>query len=143
MSDKPPENAADHAEDFAQRWQDRLDRYCALRMSDLGVPSEKIGAPDYKHGISWCAFNPHDRDGGGITTGIVVDSGVFNPELLKGKTGARVWENSRLRDRIDAVIAHEYEESRHGTHARALRAAAGTDMPITGGARRILRAMAR
>ena len=50
---------------------------------------------------------------------------------------------ARLRDRIDSIIAHEYEESRYGTHADALKAAAKTELPITDEARRICRAMAR
>jgi hypothetical protein len=62
---------------------------------------------------------------------------------LKGKKGGRLWPKARLRDRIDAIIAHEWEENRHGTHEAALRAAARTELPVSDGARRILRAMAR
>ena len=43
----------------------------------------------------------------------VVDSGALNPELFKGKKGGRIYPKMRLRDRIDAIIAHEYEELRH------------------------------
>jgi hypothetical protein len=50
----------------------------------------------------------------------------------------------RLKDRIDATVAHEYEELRAGgKHADALKAAAKTDLPISGGARRLNRARAR
>jgi hypothetical protein len=90
-----------------------------------------------------CDFDPEGRDGGSITTGIVVNSGALNPDLLKGNKGARVYPEARLRDRIDSIIAHEYEESRLGTHESALKAAAGTKLPVTGGARRILRATGR
>ncbi len=48
-----------------------------------------------------------------------------------------------LRDRIDAIIPHEYEELRIGSHARALEAAAKTKLPITKEARRLCRARAR
>jgi hypothetical protein len=34
------------------------------------------------------------------------------PQLLKGKKGGRIWAKVRLKDRIDAIIAHEYEKLR-------------------------------
>jgi hypothetical protein len=140
---KPPADAADHAQDFALRWADRLDEYCAVRMEELGIPPEKLGAPDEDQGKPWRAFDPNERRGGAITTGIVVDSGCLNPELLKAKKGSRTWSKAKLRDRIDAIIAHEFEEDQHGTHAKALRAATWTRLPVSDGARRILRAMSR
>jgi hypothetical protein len=74
----------------------------------------------------------------------VVDSGVLNPELLKGKKGGRIWPKMRLKDRIDAIIAHEYEELRWGgKHIEALKAAAHTELPISEEARRLNRARAR
>ena len=103
-------------------------------MEELGIPKDKIGASDREHGIVWCAFNPHDRDGRNITTGVTINSGVLNPDLLKGKKGGRIWPKARLRDRIDAIIAHEYEKDRHGTHEAALKAAAKTELPVTDGA---------
>jgi hypothetical protein len=69
---------------------------------------------------------------------------VLNPELLKGKKGGRIWPKMRLKDRIDAIIAHEYEELRTGgKHATALKAAAKTNLPISDQARRLNRARAR
>ena len=41
--------------------------------------------------------------------GITVDSGVLNPDLLKGRRVAASGR-VRLRDRIDAIIAHEWAE---------------------------------
>jgi hypothetical protein len=74
----------------------------------------------------------------------VVNSGVLNAELLKGKKGGRIWPKMRLKDRIDAIIAHEYEELRTGgQHARALKAAAKTELRISDEARRLNRARAR
>jgi hypothetical protein len=93
--------------------------------------------------MKWCAFDPAGRDGGSITRGIVVNSRALNPDLLKGGKGARIYAKARLRDHIDSIIAHEYEESRLGTHESALKAAASTKLPITDGARRILRATGR
>ncbi len=72
-----------------------------------------------------------------------MDSGVLNPDLLKGSRGGRIFPKLPLRDRIDSIIAHEYEEIRHGSHAAALKAAPRTDLPITVLARRLCRAMAR
>jgi hypothetical protein len=75
---------------------------------------------------------------------VVVDSGVLNPDLLQGKRGGRIWPKLRLKDCIDAIIAHEYEELRSGgQHAEALKAAARTELPISDEARRLNRARAR
>jgi hypothetical protein len=140
MTDKPPSDSAEHARDFARRWVDWLEGYCATRMEALGVAAEKIGAFDPYRRKPWHAFDAEGHLGGSITTGIVVDSGVLNPDLLEGKRGGKAWAEARLRDRIDAVIAHEYEEERHSTHEEAVQAAPKTDLPITDGARRILKA---
>ena len=110
-------------------------------MDALGIPKGKIGDSDPEYGIRWSAFMPHDRQGGNITTGVTVNSGVLNPDLLKGKKGGHIWPKARLKDRIDAIIAHEWAEDQHGTHEQALKAAAESELPITAGARRILRAM--
>ena len=50
------------------------------------------------------ALDPYTKTGGTNTTGIVVNSGVLNPELLKGEKGGRIWPKMRLKDRIDAII---------------------------------------
>jgi hypothetical protein len=144
MIDKPPTDPADHAEDFAHRWRDKLEEYITVRMDELGIPDDMNGQPNYGGDGRWYAFDPHGRKGGGNTTGVVIDSGVLNPDLLKGGKGGRIYPKLPLRDRIDAAIAHEYEELRHqGRHIEALKAAAKTELPITPGARRLNRAMAR
>jgi hypothetical protein len=75
---------------------------------------------------------------------VSVDSGVLNPELLKGKKGGRLWPKLRLKDRIDATIAREYEELRaEGKHVEAVRNAAKTKLPISDEARRLNRARSR
>jgi hypothetical protein len=104
--DRAPKDPADHAQEFARRWADRLDEYCAVRMEELGIPQDKLVADDPRLHMKWCAFDPEGRDGGNITGGITVNSGVLNPDLLKGEKGGRVWPTARLRDRIDAIIAH-------------------------------------
>ena len=76
---------------------------------------------------------------------INLNSGVFNPELLvphPSPTVSSIWGKARLRDRCDAVIAHEYHEGQGVSHSEAERRAADTELRITDGARRILRAMA-
>jgi hypothetical protein len=143
MTEKPPSDLADHAEVFSRRWRDRLEEYCTLRMDELGIPQDLNGEPNYAGDGHWWSFNPGGRIGGNTISGIVMDSGVLNAELLNGRKGGRLWRRATLRDRIDAVIAHEYEESRCGDHAKALKAAAKTELPITQGARRICKAMAK
>lgn len=141
MIDRPPTDPESHAVDFAHRWADLLDEYCANRMEELGIPGDRIGANDLRKNMQWCAFDPLGRDGGSITGGITINSGVLNPQLLDGARGADVWAKARLRDRIDAVIAHEWEEAKSTNHIAALTTAPKTSLPIRDGARRILRAM--
>jgi hypothetical protein len=73
-----------------------------------------------------------------------LDFGVLNFDLLKGEKGGKLWANARLRDRIDAAISHEYEELlANGNHAKAIKNAAKTKLPISDMAKRINRARAR
>lgn len=143
MLEIPPSDPADHAEDFAHRYALELDAYCAVRMEELGIPKRLLGATDFAGDGKWKAFIAHGRSGGNLTDGISVNSGCLNPDLLKGEKGGRLFAKAQLRDRIDAVIAHEYEEDRLGSHEAALKNAPKTALPITEGARRILRAMGR
>ncbi len=141
MHDTPPTDPADHAEDFSHRYAREMDYLTAQRMIDLDIPAEKIGSRDPARGHA--AFMPHERTGGGNDPagGLTLDSGVFNPGLLGTLPGNEEWAGARLRDRVDAAIAHEHEESRRGSHVEALRHAPDTKLPIREGGRRILRAM--
>ena len=68
--------------------------------------------------------------------GINLNSGVFNPELLvphPSPTVSSIWGKARLRDRCDAVIAHEYHEGQGVSHSEAERRAADTELRITDG----------
>jgi hypothetical protein len=141
--DHPPTDPTDHAQDFAYRWRDKLDECCTLRMQGLGIPDEHNGASDFDRTGDWRAFDWRGRNGGNVTTGVYVNSGVLNPDLLKGQKGGRIWPKARLRDRLDAVIAHEWEELKTADHGKALRTAPKTELPISDEARRICRAMAR
>ena len=138
-----PADIAAHASQVAREWRDVGQSYVQRRMKELGIPKDKIGADDPRAGKPWRAFDPDEKTGGSVSTGIIVDSGVLNPDLLKNQKGVRVWAKARLRDRIDAIIAHEWAEDGTLDHVAALNAAAKTDLPVTDGAKRILKAMAR
>jgi hypothetical protein len=133
-----------HASQVAQEWEDVGESYVHERIQELGIPKSMNGEPDYGGDGKWRSFNPRGATGGNNTTGVVVDSGVLNPELLKGKKGSRIWPKMRLKDRVDATIAHEYEELlAGGKHANAVKNAAKTVLPISDEARRLNRARAR
>ena len=138
-----PADKALHARRVAREWRDVGQSYAERRMKELGIPKDRIGADDPRAGKPWRAFDPDEMTGGSVSTGIVVDSGVLNPDLLKGRKGGRLWPKARLRDRIDAILAHEWAEDRTLDHDEALKEAARTELPVTAGARRILKAMAR
>jgi hypothetical protein len=139
-------NPIAHATDFATRNADALEQIVQQRMRDVGVPDHLIGDIPLGGGVRR-AFHPAAETGGGVTVGrgINVDSGVLNPELLgnpKSGGAAAAWSRARLRDRIDAVIAHEYEECLLGTDLAARQHAPTTKLRISDAARAILRQMA-
>ncbi len=147
LGQQVPADPADHAEDFAHRYFEPLDWQAGIRMEELGLPADRIGSNDHLHGLVGRAFNPYEREGGGITHAgqVNLESGALNPELLtekySGRAG-RLWAKSRLRDRQDALIAHEDAEWRMGgDHDAAVRVAPETDLPISDRARELLRAM--
>lgn len=114
-----------HARQIAREWEDVGESYVERRNRELGIPKGMNGQPDFDGDGRWRAFNPHGRQGGENSTGVAVDSGVLNPDLLKGKKGGRLWAKATLRDRIDASISHEYEElMAGGSHEAAIRKAA-------------------
>jgi hypothetical protein len=139
-----PADPADHAEDFSHRYAEPLDWLAGIHIQELGFPSDRIGSNDHDHGLIGVSFNPYERDGGGITHAgqINLDSGSFNPEQITekyGKKAGKLWAGSRLRDRWDALVAHEDAEWRTGgDHDAAVKTAPETDLPISDRARRIL-----
>ena len=137
---------AAHARDFAWRYAELLDQFVAVRMEELGLSDDQMGMPDRARGIPWATFHPGGIDGGNVFSSgrLIVDSGVLNDDLLTrdyAKEAADLFRKARLRDRIDAIIAHEYEEHRTGSHVGSLKAAPETILPISDRARVILRAM--
>ncbi len=142
-------DSAAHARDFAERYAHDIDLAVAERMTQLGIPDEKIGMPDDKRGIPWAAFHPLGKEGGYNSPDgrLVVESGLFNFDLLAkdyGQEAARMFADSDVRSRLDVIIAHEYEECLHrGSHMEALKHAPVTELPITDRARQIATAMVR
>jgi hypothetical protein len=142
-----PADPAEHAVDFSLRWYDRLEELTRKRLRTLGIPRDQIGAFDHEFEFRLAAFHPKEQTGGGISPGprINLNSGIFNPDLLAGHPSPEVssiWARAHLRNRMDAVTAHEYHEGQGVAHEEAERRAANTELPVTDGARRILRAMA-
>ncbi len=139
-----PADIAEHASQVAREWSDVGERYVERRNRELGIPDPMNGQPNFTGDGRWHHFDPYGQQGGANTTGVVVDSGVLNPERLKGQKGGRIWPGMRLKDRIDGIISHEYEELlAGGNHAEAIRNAAKTELPISDEARRLNRARAR
>jgi hypothetical protein len=142
-----PANAADHAEQFALTWYDVLEFFTPKRLRELAIPDDQIGAFDRDFDLRLAAFHPKERTGGGISPGarINLNNGVLNPDLLvphPSPAVSSIWCRARLRDRCDAVIAHEYHEGQGLSHKEAERRAAETELAVSDGARSILRAMA-
>jgi hypothetical protein len=138
-----PADARLHALDFSRRYAGPVNYQVENRMMELGIPADRIGSSDIDFGIQHAAFHPHDSIGGSNGAGgrLTVDSGVFNPDLMEGQHADKAWARARLRDRLDAVIAHEYEEAKGGGHTAALRRGPDTELPIREQARELLRSM--
>src|SRR4029077_9827056 len=78
----------------------------------------------------------------GVSMAGMSNSALFNTEIMDNRPAVgKVLAKSRLRDRIDAIIAHEDAESLTGDHDLAEATAPDTTLPITDGARQILRAI--
>jgi hypothetical protein len=142
-----PADLALHAIEVAREWEDVVEAFVQKRMRELGIPEHQIGAPDYQRAGEKHAFIPDERIGGSNGTGrrLFVDSGTLNPQLnadILGPNGSKVWADSRLRDRIDAVISHEHLEAQGVPHDAVVQLAPDTELPIGENARKILRSMA-
>ena len=138
-----PADPALHAVDFSVRYAEPMNYLVETRMMELGIDPPRIGSGDRDRGIRHAAFHPRDTIGGSNGAGgrLTVDSGVFNPELMARLPAREAWPPARLRDRLDAIIAHEYEEARAGDHVAALARGPDTELPIREDARKLLRTM--
>jgi hypothetical protein len=142
-----PTDIAEHASQVAREWEDVGEAYVQATMRELGIAEYRIGAPDYERGGIRKAFLPDETRGGTNDQWerLYVDSGILNPELnaaQNGREAAKIRADSRVRDRVKAVIAHEDVESRGVTHDEAIQLAPDTELPIGENARRILRSIA-
>ena len=142
-----PADPASHTQEVAHEWEDVGAAYVQKTMRELGIAEHRIGAPNYERGGVKRAFLPEDTRGGTNDEWgrLYVDSGILNRELTAAENGpeaARIWAESRLRDRVKAVVAHEDIESRGVSHDEAVQLAPDTELPIGENARRILRSIA-
>ena len=134
--------------DFANRYQEPLNRAIGSRMRRVGVPDEMIGVEWY--GVDRGPFVRYQPPqlGGNIRVGtngkpgLNVDPAVFDANAPKVRI-LPSWKSARLQDRIDAVIAHEYTEvlapAGVDFHIHALKNAENTPLKISDWARQILR----
>jgi hypothetical protein len=149
MTDKPPSDPADHAEDFSRRYAEDLDIVAGQTMIDLGIPNNKMGARDHARRSEIHSFFPGDREGGTVSHAgqITLDSGLMNPDLLANgydEVTQKAWQRTRIGDRAQAIIAHELAEHEYGgDHELALIAGPETELPISHAARELLRHMER
>jgi hypothetical protein len=140
-----PSDPAEHAVDFSRRYAEDLEIATGQVMLDLGLSAHEMGLRDPHRNLEHHAFFPDEGDGGGVSHAgqINLDSGVMNPSVMDGPYGeecGRLWRKSKLRDRMQAIIAHERAEWEHnGDHELALIAAPETDLPISKRAKEILR----
>ncbi len=135
---------AAHARSFAHRYAEPMNYLIENRMMELGIDPAQIGVGDPARGIRHAAFMPHESDGGGNTPDgrLNLDSGILNTDLFErlGPTASDAYAKARLRDRMDAAIAHEYEEAKGGgSHQYAFEHAPETELPIRPEARELAR----
>jgi hypothetical protein len=146
LTGRPPD-IAEHASEVAREWEAVAESYIQKTMRKLGIPERRIGAPDYERGGVKRVFLSEERKGGtnDLAGRIYVDSGALNAALnadVIRPEASRIWAKARVRDRIEAVIAHEELESQGIPHDEVVQRAPETELPIAENARKILRAMA-
>jgi hypothetical protein len=116
-------------------------------MREVGVPEDRIGMIDPDFNFRLAVFHPMQTDGGGVhppTGRIDLDAGLFLPDLLAESMPAEVSSfhaKCPASVRLDAIIAHEYEEGMRGSHEAAEEYAPHTALMIKEQSRRLLRAM--
>jgi hypothetical protein len=146
MTEKPPSDPADHAEDFSGRYAIDLEIAVGEVMLELGLSDHEMGSRDPSRGLEHHTFYPQEGDCGSVNRlgQINIDSGVMNPAAMDGpfsEACGKVWRKTRLKDRIQAIIAHERAEHEYGgDHELALIAAPETKLPISHAALELLRA---
>lgn len=138
---------------FSAEYEVELNAAIANRMRKIGVPEEMIGIKGMPGEDPGAFVRTHAQGGGNIKAGqfarkgpgINVDLAVLDTSFPDMKHVAS-WATATLKDRIDAVIAHEYAEALSpGTlnvgdpsHEFALQHGPETSLNISRQARRIL-----
>lgn len=137
---------------FSAEYEVELNAAIASRMRKIGVPEKMIGIKDMAFEGAGAFVRTHAQAGSNLRAGIVpgkgpginVDLGVLDVNFPQ-MTDVPSWGAASLKDRVDAVIAHEYTEvvarPMRGLdfHQQALKFAPETPLGITSGARQILR----
>jgi len=147
--DYPPTDPAEHAEDFSRRYADDFELLAGQVMLDLGIPNFQMGARDPERNREHHVFFPGDRTGGSVSPAgqVTLDFGLMNPDLLAvryDEEAQKAWRRTRIKDRAEAIIAHELAEHEHGSdHELALIAGPETKLAIRHAARTLLRQMER
>ena len=144
---RPPTDPADHSEDFSRRYAEDLDIVAGQAMLDLKLADGQMGARDATRNREHHSFFPGDREGGTVSPAgqVTLDSGLMNPDLLANYDEAtrELWRRTRIKDRAQAIIAHELAEHEDKDHELALIAGPKTELPISHAARELLRQMER
>jgi hypothetical protein len=138
---------------FSAEYEAELNAASAKRMRQVGVPEEMIGIRGMPFEDAGAFVRTHAQGGGnlragtipGIGAGINVDLAVLDTQYPP-MSGVPSWSRASLKDRLDAVIAHEYTEALAPTtlavglpsHRHALQNAPDTSLNITLRAREIL-----
>jgi hypothetical protein len=148
MTEKPPSDPGDHAEDFSRRYAEDLDILAGQAMMDLGIPDDQMGARDHTRDSEIHSFFPGDREGGTVSHAgqITLDSGLMNPGVLASydEQTRKMWRRTRIAHRAQPIIAHELAEHEYGgDHELALVAGPESKLPISREARELLRQMER
>ena len=87
MTEKPPADPADHAEDFSRRYAEDLEIVAGQAMMDLGIPNDQMGERDHERGSQIDSFFPQDGQGGTVSHAgqVTLDSGLMNPQAPDGE----------------------------------------------------------
>lgn len=147
---RPPEVLA-----FAEEWEAVLAAAVAGRMRTVGIPEEMIGIRGLPHEDPGAFVRTHAVGGSnnnipgrgivGERPGINVDIAVLDARFAPmSRVGS--WASASLKDRIDAVIAHEHTEvqstgpdGERSPHRLVIEVAPETSLKISERARQILR----
>ena len=78
MTDKPPTEPADHAEDFSRRYVIDLEIATGEVMLELGLSEHEMGSRDPSRGLEHHTFYPQEGDCGSVNRlgQINIDSGL-------------------------------------------------------------------